>query len=216
MSDPSLHHADHDQDLAQRASLRRVVLLVAGLNLAYFFVEASVAWAIGSVSLLADSVDFLEDVSVNLLIFLALGWTLAARARAGRVMAGIICLPAVAAAWQIVMKVQDPHAPEVLSLVFTAGGAAVVNGICALILTRWRTHGGSLSRAAFLSARNDVLVNAAIIAMGVLTAFTGSGWPDIVLAAVILIVNLSAAKEVWEVAGEESLAAKALAGEDID
>jgi Co/Zn/Cd efflux system component len=55
-------------------SLRRTVLLVAALNFAYFWVEMGVALAIGSVSLFADSVDFLEDTAVNLLIFIALGW----------------------------------------------------------------------------------------------------------------------------------------------
>ena len=59
--------------------LRRTVLAVAALNLGYFFVEIAVALAIGSVSLFADSVDFLEDTSINLLIFIALGWSTAAR-----------------------------------------------------------------------------------------------------------------------------------------
>ena len=57
--------------------LRRIVLVVAALNLSYFFVEFTVALVAGSVSLLADSVDFLEDTAINLLIFLALGWPLA-------------------------------------------------------------------------------------------------------------------------------------------
>jgi Co/Zn/Cd efflux system component len=81
---------------------------------------------------------------------------------------------------------------------------------------RVRHHGGSLSRAAFLSARNDVVVNLAIIAMGVLTAWTGSGWPDIILGLAIVSINSFAAKEVWEAAEEERLAARALAGEDFD
>jgi Co/Zn/Cd efflux system component len=46
-------------------ALRRVVRLVAFLNLAYFGVEFTVALAIGSVSLFADSIDFLEDASVS-------------------------------------------------------------------------------------------------------------------------------------------------------
>ena len=54
------------------AGLRRVVIVVAALNLAYFGVEFAVALAIGSVSLFADSIDFLEDASVNLLIALAI------------------------------------------------------------------------------------------------------------------------------------------------
>ena len=196
--------------------LRRVVLTVAGLNLAYFFVEASVALAIGSVSPLADSADFLEDTAVNLLIALALRWPLARRAAAGKVMAGIILVPAVAAAWGAIRAAGDPVAPDALSLVLTAGGAVVVNAACALLLMRVRDHGGSMTTAAFLTARNDVLVNLAILAMGVVTAWTHSGWPDIVLGAVIVLVGLGAAKEVWEVATEEQLAARALAGQDVE
>jgi Co/Zn/Cd efflux system component len=64
--------------------LRRIVLVVAMLNLSYFFVEFAVALVAGSVSLLADSVDFLEDTAINLLIFLAVGWPLARRATMGR------------------------------------------------------------------------------------------------------------------------------------
>src|SRR3546814_17186589 len=61
--------------------LRHVVRWVALLNLAYFGVEFAVASRIGSVSLFADSVDFLEDALVNLLIFAALGWSVIHRAR---------------------------------------------------------------------------------------------------------------------------------------
>ena len=62
---------------------RTAVAIVAALNLAYFGVEFAVALAIGSVSLFADSVDFLEDASVNILIAVALGWTATNRARLG-------------------------------------------------------------------------------------------------------------------------------------
>ena len=55
--------------------LRKVVIIVAALNLAYFGVEFAVALAIDSVSLFADSIDFLEDASINFLILVALGWT---------------------------------------------------------------------------------------------------------------------------------------------
>lgn len=196
--------------------IRRTVLVVAALNVAYFGVEAVVALAIGSVSLLADSVDFLEDTAVNLLIFLALGWSLSARARMGRVMAGIILLPALAAVWQIAAKVGDPVAPEPMPLVLAAVGALVVNGACALFLVRIRRHGGSMTGAAWLAARNDVVVNAAIIVMGLVTAWTLSGWPDIVLGAVILVLNATAAREVWRLAESERLAARVLAGDDVD
>lgn len=197
--------------------LRRAVLTVAVLNFAYFFVEFLVALlAAGSISLLADSVDFLEDTSVNLLIFVALGWPLARRAVMGKGMAVIILGPAAVAAGEAATRFTDPTAPQVAPVVLASLGAIVVNGTSAWLLVRFRSHGGSLSRAAFLSARNDVLVNVAIIAMAVLTAGTGSGWPDLVLGCFVIALALHAAHEVWEVSEEERLAAQALAGDDLD
>src|SRR6267142_251665 len=69
-------------------SLRETVRLVAGLNLGYFGVEFAVALAIGSVSLFADSIDFLEDTSINFLILIALAWSARNRARIGMLLAG--------------------------------------------------------------------------------------------------------------------------------
>jgi Co/Zn/Cd efflux system component len=196
--------------------LRRVVLTVAILNLAYFFVEFAVALAAGSVSLLADSVDFLEDTAINLLIFTALGWPLARRAALGKAMALIILGPAAVAGWEAVQRFAEPVAPAVVPVVLASLGAIAVNGTSAWLLAGVRHRGGSLSRAAFLSARNDVLVNVAIIVMAVVTLWTASGWPDLILGCGIIALALHAAYEVWEVSEEERLAAKALAGEAID
>jgi len=80
-------------------SLRRVVIVVAVLNAAYFGVEFAVALAIGSVALFADSIDFLEDAAVNLLIALALGWSATSRARLGMGLAGILLIPGLATLW---------------------------------------------------------------------------------------------------------------------
>lgn len=196
--------------------LRRVVLTVAILNLSYFFVEFAVALAAGSVSLLADSVDFLEDTAINLLIFTALGWPLARRAALGKAMALIILGPAAVAGWEAVQRFSEPLAPAVVPVVLASLGAIAVNGTSAWVLAGVRHRGGSLSRAAFLSARNDVVVNVAIIIMAVVTLWTASGWPDLILGCGIIVLALHAAYEVWEVSEEERLAAKALAGEAID
>src|SRR5687768_16468674 len=89
-------------------ALRRTVAIVAFANLAYFGVEFAVALAIGSVALIADSVDFLEDASINLLILIALGWTARYRARVGMVLALILLVPSVAALLTAAAKLQAP------------------------------------------------------------------------------------------------------------
>jgi len=96
--------------------LRRVVLLVMALNLGYFGVEFAVALAIGSVSLFADSIDFLEDASVNFLIFMALGWSAVLRARVGMLLAGILLIPGLATLWTAWAKFNVPVAPDPIPL----------------------------------------------------------------------------------------------------
>jgi Co/Zn/Cd efflux system component len=86
-------------------------------------------------------------------------------------------------------------------------GALAVNLACALMLARFRDHGGSLTKAAFLSARNDALANVAIVAAGLLTALTVSAWPDLVVGLGIALLNADAAREVWEAAQAERRAA---------
>jgi Co/Zn/Cd efflux system component len=95
-----------------------------------------------------------------------------------------------------------PPAPHPLSL--TGAGALLVNFVCALILVRVRHHGGNLSLAAFLSARNDVFANAAIILAGLVTGYTLSVLPDLLVGLGIAILNAGAAAEVYRAAGEES------------
>jgi Co/Zn/Cd efflux system component len=190
-------------------SLRRAVRLVTILNLTYFGIEFAFAVAIGSVSLFADSVDFLEDASINLLIAFAFGWSARNRARMGMLLAGIIVLPSLATLWTAWGKVIAPVAPMPLPLGLAGLGALAVNLTCARILVRYRHHAGSLTRAAFLSARNDTIANVAIIAVGLVTAFLWrSAWPDLIVGLGIGIMNAGAAREVWQAARAEHDAAQ--------
>lgn len=195
------------------ASLRRVVLAVAAANLLYGLIEAAVGLRIGSVSLLADAADFGEDAAINLLVALALGWSAQRRRATGRVLALIVLVPAAVAGWELLGKLGDPVAPAAGALTLTAAGAALVNLGCALALVRVRSHGGSLTAAAWYAARNDVLINVLVIAVGSLTAATGSVLPDAVAGALMILLGLHAAWEVWEAAeGEEDDAADAADG----
>ena len=66
---------------------------------------------------------------------------------------------------------------------------------------------GSLTRAAFLSARNEALANLGIIAAGLVTAYTLPGWPDLLVGLAIVAMNADAAWQVWSTAREEHRAA---------
>jgi len=189
-------------------NLNRTVGLVAALNLSYFGIEFAVALGIGSVSLFADSIDFLEDASVNFLILAALGWSARNRARLGMALAAILLVPGLATlstAWEKFLHLAPP-AP--LPLTLTGAGALAINLSCAFMLARYRHHSGSLTRAAFLSARNDAFANIAIIGAGLVTALTPSPWPDLIVGLGIAAMNADAAREVFTAAVKEHADAK--------
>ena len=183
--------------------LRKAVALVALLNGLYFFIEFGVALSIGSVSLLADSADFLEDAAVNVLIFVALSWSTTSRARLGMLLAGVLLLPAAAFLWTLWQKIHSPLPPAALPLTITGVGALFVNIFCAFVLARHRRMKGSITNAAFLSARNDAAANVGMIIAGVITLHLNSAWPDVIVGLGIATMNLDAARTVWLAARQE-------------
>lgn len=191
---------DPDRQAGAAAGLRRIVAVVAAANLTYFFVEYWVAARIGSVALFADSVDFLEDASINILVLLALGWSAARRRIVGMVLAGFLLVPGIAALWTAYDKLAAPTVPEPTALTLTGAGAFAVNLCCTMLLARTQSAGGALTRAAFLSARNDVVANVAIVGAGLATFALGSVWPDLLVGLGIAAMNATSAYEVFEAA----------------
>jgi len=190
------------------ASVRRAVRFVAVANFAYFFVEFAVATHIGSVALFADSIDFLEDTAVNVLVLVGLGWTMLARARLGMMLAVVLLLPGIATLWTAWHAWQAQAVPAAASMSVTGTGALAVNMTCAFVLARVRERRDSLTRAAFLSARNDAFANIGIIVAGLITAIHASHWPDLIVGIAIFFMNLDAAHDVLGAARRELHAAE--------
>lgn len=178
------------------------MIVVALINLVGCLGEVVVASIIGSASLFADAADFLEDFLINLLVVTALGWSVASRRKASYLLAGLILIPAVAALGMAAWKVVSGEIPEPMTLSATAIVAMVLNFMCAVLLLQLRA-GNALMRGAWLAARNDVAANLLILGAGVLMMFWASVWPDVIVGVVIGIINLSAAKEVFEQANAE-------------
>ena len=184
-------------------SFKKAVFFVAILNLLYFFVEFIVALNIRSVSLLADSIDFIEDASINFLIFFAVSLTTIKKARISILLSIIMLLPGIIALWAVWQQIihQEPPAPVELSTV--AFGALIINCLCTLILIKFRNYSGSLTKAAFLSARNDALANIAIIFTGIITILYPSIWPDILVGLLIAYIRAESALVIYKNATKE-------------
>ena len=186
-----------DQDRAKvDPAYRRALWIVVILNVGFGVAELFGGFITGSQALKADSLDFLGDGSITLIGLLALGWSALARARVALTQGlflGALGLGVIAAAAIRALNAEPPEA----GLMGGIGVAAlVVNVAAALVLARFRKGGDAQARAIWLFSRNDALNNVAVIAAAALVAWTGSGWPDLVVAGIIALVFLHSA---WEI-----------------
>ena len=186
-----------DQDRAKvDPAYRRALWIVVILNVGFGVAELFGGFITGSQALKADSLDFLGDGSITLIGLLALGWSALARARVALTQGlflGALGLGVIAAAAIRALNAEPPEA----GLMGGIGLAAlVVNVVAALVLARFRKDGDAQARAIWLFSRNDALNNVAVIAAAALVAWTGSGWPDLVVAGIIALVFLHSA---WEI-----------------
>lgn len=176
--------------------LRRTVLLVAALNFAYFIIEFIFGRLYNSLALLSDSIDFLEDASINLLIVLALAWPISKRKYVSYLLASLLLVPGVAFLWNAVSKLLDPVTPLGEGMSAVALGALVVNFSCALLVARHKSQEQGLVLAAYYSSRNDAIVNVLIIISGLITLLAPSIWPDLLVGVLIFGLNAGAARAV--------------------
>lgn len=177
-------------------SLRATVLLVAALNLGYFALEFYLGNVLNSLSLISDSIDFLEDGFVNLLIAAALAWSAATRRYASYGLAALLVLPGFVFIYNAIQQISKPETPEGIGMMLVGLGALVVNVFCAVLISRHKQEEGGLFLAAFYASRNDAIANALIIVSGLITLFVPSIWPDLGVGVVILILNSGAARRV--------------------
>ena len=184
-------------------ALKPIVLRVAALNLSYFGIEFYFAHRYNSVALFSDSLDFLEDASVNLLIFLAFSLAVIWRKRLSYLFAFLLLLPAVGFFWNALSKLSEPVAPEGTGMSIVGFGALAVNLYCAVILNKFKEIKGGLAKAAYFSARNDAVSNILIIAAGLLTLVWISPVPDLIVGAVIFFMNADSASDILRAARAE-------------
>ena len=184
-------------------NLRKSVLLVATLNLIYFVVEYYFGQLYDSVALIGDSVDFLEDASINILIAFAIGWSLKKRRYTCYALALLLLVPGIAFLWNAIHQFLSPEVPEGRGMGIVGFGALLVNTTCALLIARHRKEEGGLVTAAYYSARNDAMANVLIIGAGLFTLRYPSIWPDLLIGIFIFLMNADAAKEILEMSHKE-------------
>ena len=193
MSDSCCQTAVDVRALQQRQ--RRVLTVVLLINAATFTMMVAAAMLSGSSSLLSGALDNFGDAVTYALSFAVVGAANTAKARVALFKGLMILSAALAVAWQIGWRVLHPEIP----IVETMGIAALLNLganlVCLRLLTPYR-YGDVNMSSAWECSRNDVLEGSAVILAALCVWALGSGWPDVVIAAALLIMFVRSAVRV--------------------
>jgi Co/Zn/Cd efflux system component len=183
--------------------LKSIVARVAILNLSYFAIEFYFAQRFNSVALFSDSLDFLEDASVNILIFLSFSLAVIWRARLSYIFAFLLLLPGCSFLYNALQQISSPITPNGDGMSIVGLGALCVNIYCAIILNKFKEIKGGLAKAAYFSARNDAIANTLIIIAGIVTLFWLSAIPDLIVGSMIFLMNADSARAILKAANRE-------------
>lgn len=184
----SAHCCHHDtpsaESIANLARYRRILWIALVINAAMFLVEIGAGLQSGSLSLLADAVDFAGD-ALNYGVSLAvLASALAWRARAALVkalsMTGFGLYVLGAALWSL----WQGGVPQHMTMGVVAVVALVANVVVAWMLYAFR-EGDANMRSVWLCSRNDAIGNLAVLLAAVGVFGTGSAWPDLLVASLM-------------------------------
>ena len=184
---------DHAPD-PQRGNkgYRRVLWAVLAINAAMFAVEVAAGLAAGSASLQADALDFLGDAGNYVISLFVVGMALRYRARAALLKGATMGVFGLWVLGVTAWHIWHGTLPEAFTM-GAVGSAALLANIASFGLLWAYREGDSNMRSAWICTRNDVLGNLAVLlaALGVLG--TGSGWPDVMVAAIMAGLALQGA-----------------------
>lgn len=176
---------DLPKDLAHiTPAYKRALWIVVLLNVSYGVVEMIGGFLSESQALQANALDFLGDGMITFLGLLAVGWKLLWRARSALIQGlflGALGLGVLATTAYRVLVQYQPEA-ELMGLLGLI--ALAVNVVATVVLIPHRT-GDANVRAVWLFSRNDAIGNAAVVLAAALVWWTGSSWPDLMVAAAI-------------------------------
>lgn len=202
-SDASHTPANPNPAVTQR--YRKVLWIALVVNAAMFGVEITFGQVSGSVSLLADAIDFFGDATNYALSLWALGASVLWRARLafgkGAIMAAYGLFILGKATWALYQG--SPPEPFLMGVIGCL--ALCANLGVAFLLYAYRT-GDANMRAVWLCSRNDALGNLAIVLAALGVFGTGSLWPDTLVAGIMASLGLSAGWQVMQHARRESRA----------
>lgn len=181
--------------MAATGRYRAVLWIVLGINAVMFLIEIVAGVAAGSAALQADALDFFADAANYGISLFVLGLGIRWRAGAALVKGGSMGLFGFWVIGSVIWHALHGTVPGWGTMGVVGTAALVANAACLALLYAWR-DGDANMRSVWICSRNDVISNLAVLAAAFGVFGTGTGWPDIIVAAVMAVLAIQGAATV--------------------
>ncbi|MET0430832.1 MAG: cation transporter [Hyphomicrobium sp.] len=183
MSASCCNHCQADEHRGNHA-YKRALYIVLAINAAMFAIEIGAGLLSGSASLQADSLDFLGDAANYGISLFVVGMALRYRAMAALAKAATMCAFGVWVLGIAIWNGATGSVPGAMTMSTVGTLALLANAACFALLWAYRS-GDANMQSAWICTRNDVIGNIAILVAAAGVFGTGTGWPDVIVAAIM-------------------------------
>lgn len=191
------HCHSHDKIDPLIKGAKSVLIICLAVNFTMFLVEVTASFFSGSISLLADSIDFLSDSFAYAITLYALDKSVKTKVKVSNLKAILMLVIAAVVLYSgINSAFFSGETPEHTTMGIVGSASLAANVFCAWLLFRFRTSESNL-RSVWLCSRNDAINNIAIIIAAFFVFFTESRWPDLIVALFITLIETHSAIQIF-------------------
>ena len=203
------HHHHHDEAVFEGMSddYRRRLVAVIAINATMFIVEMAAGYLARSQALQADALDFLGDSLTYGLSLAAIGMPLATRANVALLKGASLLAMGLWVLGSTAWKVFYTGVPEA-EIMGVIGLLALAANVASVLLLIAYKDGDANVRSVWLCSRNDAIGNVAVMIAALGVWGTATGWPDLIVAAIMASLFLSSAWQIITQALAEKRAAE--------
>ena len=173
----------------------KVLKLLLAINGVLFFIEFISGIIAASTGLIADSLDMFADAAVYSIALYAVGKAAKYQLKAAHFAGWIQLLLALIVIIDVIRRFMFGSEPE-SDLMIIIGFLALIANVTCLYLISGHKDGGAHMKASWIFSANDVIVNMGVILAGVLVAWTGSAYPDLIIGILVSLFVLNGARKI--------------------
>ena len=203
------HHHHHDEAVFEGMSddYRRRLVAVIVINATMFLVEMAAGYLARSQALQADALDFLGDSLTYGLSLAVIGMPIATRANVALLKGASLLAMGLWVLGSTAWKVFYTGVPEA-EIMGVIGLLALAANVASVLLLIAYKDGDANVRSVWLCSRNDAIGNVAVMIAALGVWGTATGWPDLIVAAIMASLFLSSAWQIITQALAEKRAAE--------